>query len=65
MCWVKYVCINSPMNAFINISNNPNTSNSHLGYSISNGAATNILFKNNTLTNLKTGFYTWPDCEVN
>ncbi len=50
--------IYSPINAFINISNNPNTSNSHLGYTISNGTATNILFKNNTLSNLKTGFYT-------
>ncbi|MBK8701835.1 MAG: PKD domain-containing protein [Saprospiraceae bacterium] len=53
------VCnINAPKNAFINISNNPNVSNSHLGFTIANGTASDVWFKNNTLLNLKTGFYT-------
>jgi hypothetical protein len=53
VCWIS-----QPQSAFINISNNPNTSNSHLGYRISNGTAKNIYFKNNNLINVKTGFQT-------
>jgi len=47
--------INSSMNAFINISNNPNSSNSHLGFRIASGSATNVYFKNNSIRDVITG----------